>query len=139
MPDNGDTFQRFLRKNANQSNSHLLTHVRFAVLGLGSTDYSKYMHAPRYVHQKLRELGAKEFYYMGEADDATGLEATFEPWLEGIQAAVLSEVDQLNSLTSQAVEDLLKPIAKDESTTEVAENSSKPTSYTFYLKQKEVR
>lgn len=103
MPDNGDTFQRFLRKNANQSNSLLLSHVRFTVLGLGSTDYSKFMHAPRYVLQKLKELGAKPFYAMGEADDATGLEATVEPWLEGIQPAILEEVSTLNSLSREVV------------------------------------
>jgi len=51
---------------------------------LGSTDYSKYQHIPRFIDKKLELLGATKFYYRGEADDATGLEEVVEPWLEGI-------------------------------------------------------
>jgi hypothetical protein len=29
-------------------------------------------------------LGAQSFYYRGEADDATLMEAAIEPWLDGI-------------------------------------------------------
>ena len=56
----------------------------FSVLGLGSTDYSKYQAIPRFIDQKMTRLGAKKFYYRAEADDATGLEAEVEPWLEGL-------------------------------------------------------
>jgi len=46
MPDNGDKFSRFLRTNANAlgegQTGTLLSHVWFTILGLGSTDYSKY-------------------------------------------------------------------------------------------------
>ena len=36
----------------------------------------------------MKQLGAQEFYYRGEADDATSLEPVVEPWLEGLQADV---------------------------------------------------
>lgn len=36
----------------------------------------------------MKQLGATEFYYKGEADDATGLEEVVEPWLENIEKEV---------------------------------------------------
>jgi len=38
--------------------------------------------------QRLAELGAKKFYYRGEADDATNLALVVEPWLEGLPKAL---------------------------------------------------
>ena len=36
----------------------------------------------------MKQLGAQEFYYRGEADDATSLELVVEPWLEGLPSAL---------------------------------------------------
>ena len=68
-------------------------------MGLGSTDYSKYQAVPRFIDQKLAALGAKKYYYRGEADDATSLELVVEPWLEGIQKAMREEHDKIKSLS----------------------------------------
>jgi sulfite reductase alpha subunit-like flavoprotein len=56
------------------------------MLGLGSSDYSKYQGNPRYVYQSLTSIGANFFYYRGEADEAISLEETIEPWLEGLHS-----------------------------------------------------
>lgn len=63
----------------------MFNHVYYTMLGLGSTDYSKYQHIPRFIDQKMELLGAKKYYHRGEADDATSLELVVEPWLEGLQ------------------------------------------------------
>lgn len=88
MPDNGEKFFRMLRRKSNllaeNQKSEAMSHVFYTILGLGSTDYSKYQAVPRFIDKKLEALGAKKYYYRGEADDATSLEIVVEPWLEGI-------------------------------------------------------
>lgn len=89
MPENGEKFFRFLRRMTNLvpegQKSTSMKHVYYCMLGLGSSDYSKYQAVPRFIVQKLAILGANTFYYNGEADDGTSLELVVEPWLEGIQ------------------------------------------------------
>lgn len=70
---------------AENQQSNMFSHVFYTMLGLGSTDYSKYQYIPRFIEQKMDLLGAQKFYHRGEADDATGLESVVEPWLEGLQ------------------------------------------------------
>lgn len=42
-PENGDKFFRYLRNSANSSNTNgLLSHVFYAMLGLGDSNYSKF-------------------------------------------------------------------------------------------------
>ena len=36
----------------------------------------------------MKQLGAQDFYYRAEADEATSLELVVEPWLEGLPDAV---------------------------------------------------
>ena len=40
----------------------------------------------------MMELGAKKFYYRGEADDATNLALVVEPWLSGLPQALKLEL-----------------------------------------------
>jgi hypothetical protein len=46
MPDNGELFNRFLRRESNKlgegQTSHLLSHVFYTILGLGDSNYSKF-------------------------------------------------------------------------------------------------
>lgn len=53
-------------------------------------------------------LGAKRFYYKGEADDATGLEEVVEPWLEGVQAAIRKQVEDLRKMDDSSFEQMMK-------------------------------
>ena len=50
MPENGEAFFRMLRRKTNLladgQTSTLLNHVFYTILGLGSTDYSKYQAIP---------------------------------------------------------------------------------------------
>lgn len=111
MPDNGEPFFRFLRRKTNLladgQKTDVFSHVFYTILGLGSTDYSKYQYIPRFIDQKMDLLGAHKFYHRGEADDATNLEEVVEPWLEGIQKAMRDQWDQIRAMPD--VSNLLKP------------------------------
>jgi methionine synthase reductase len=51
------------------------------MIGLGDSNYDSYQGFPSALQTKMIELGAKEFYGRGKADEATGLEAVVEPWI----------------------------------------------------------
>lgn len=61
-PENGEKFFRFLRRQTNllaeNQKSNMFSHVFYTMLGLGSTDYSKYQHIPRFIDKKFELLGA---------------------------------------------------------------------------------
>ena len=62
MPENGEKFFRFLRRQTNllaeNQKSNLFSHVFYTMLGLGSTDYSKYQYIPQFIDKKFELLGA---------------------------------------------------------------------------------
>ena len=69
------------------SNSHL-SDLQYALLGLGDTNYNQFCAAPRALHRRLQELGARCLLPPAWADDGTGLEAEVEPWLENLWPAL---------------------------------------------------
>lgn len=117
MPENGEAYYRFLRRETNKlaegDTSQVFAHVYYTMLGLGSTDYSKYQGVPRFIDSKMKQLGAVPFYYRGEADDATSLELVVEPWLDGITAALEGVHGKVDALTEQEINLQLKPCATD--------------------------
>lgn len=48
--------------------------MKFSLLGLGDSNYQKFLGAPKYLRGKLLELGAEEFYAFGAADASRGQE-----------------------------------------------------------------
>ena len=58
--------------------------VKFTVLGLGDSNYTKFMEVPRLIKRKLLELGAEEFHQCKEADEVDGLEEVVEAWSESL-------------------------------------------------------
>jgi sulfite reductase alpha subunit-like flavoprotein len=61
-----------------------LNGVRFTVLGLGDSNYTKFMEVPRLIKRLLLQLGAEEFYACKEADEVDGLEDVVEAWSEAL-------------------------------------------------------
>jgi methionine synthase reductase len=82
QPEDLTKFWRKLRPRT-LPNDHL-AHIQFSILGLGDTNYNQFCNGPKNLQRRLRELGGKEFYTAGWADDGVGLELVVEPWLEGL-------------------------------------------------------
>ena len=85
------------------SSSHL-SDLQYALLGLGDTNYNQFCAAPRALHKRLQELGARCLLPPAWADDGTGLEAVVEPWLEELWPALkLSRSGAQNGLISNGL------------------------------------
>ncbi|KAJ1962588.1 hypothetical protein GGI12_002562 [Dipsacomyces acuminosporus] len=82
-PDNSARFWRILRKAA-RANAKAYSHLRYAILGLGDTNYSNFCNTAQRLDKQLQATGATAFYPKGLADDATGLEEVVEPWIDGL-------------------------------------------------------
>ncbi|KAH8802709.1 hypothetical protein F5884DRAFT_480027 [Xylogone sp. PMI_703] len=69
-----------------------LGHVTFALFGLGDSSYPKFNWAARKLHKRLLQLGAKEIYPLGEADEqhSEGIDGTFINWAADFSKHLLS-------------------------------------------------
>ena len=84
-PDNTASFYaKMLRKKKEE-----LKGVRYTCLGLGDSNYTRFMAVPRNMRKKFEGLGAECIYWNAEADEVDGLEETVEKWTEGALEAVL--------------------------------------------------
>ena len=59
-----------------------LGHVKFVSLGLGDSNYTRFMAVSRGIKRRFGELGAQDFYQHKEADEVDGIESAVEAWLE---------------------------------------------------------
>jgi len=106
QPENVIKFWRKLRPK-NLGSDHL-SHVQFALLGLGDTNYNQFCAAPKALNRRLLELGATPFYPAAWADDGTGLEVVVEPWIEGLWEAV----EAMEKGNNNTRDDIAKPSDK---------------------------
>ncbi|XP_076868936.1 methionine synthase reductase [Brachyhypopomus gauderio] len=84
-----DTALKFVKKIKNKSlTSDHYSHVRYAFLALGDTNYANFCNCGKTIDRRLQELGAKRFYATGHADDGTGLEEVVDPWIDGLWEAL---------------------------------------------------
>ncbi|KAI8815734.1 uncharacterized protein EV422DRAFT_502141 [Fimicolochytrium jonesii] len=91
-PDNATKFWRWLRR-AKGPELEAFKGKKFAVLGLGDTNYSNFCNTGKRLDRKFNDLGAVPFMKSGFADDATGMEAVVEPWMEKLWTALPEVVD----------------------------------------------
>lgn len=81
-PAGSDKFIRFI-KSKNLSEDSFKT-ISFCLLGLGDSNYSKFMYIPKIINENFLRCGATAFISKGDADDAYGLEDVVEPWIENL-------------------------------------------------------
>lgn len=78
--DPPDNAQQFFRSCVLQKKTLKLPSTRFAVLGLGDTNYDKFNESAKRLDRFFSEMGAVRVVEKGLADDAVGLETVVEPW-----------------------------------------------------------
>lgn len=82
-PSNAHEFNKVLLEGTKKLNA------RFAVFGLGSRLYSDtYQYFPRFVDQKLAELGGRRIITVGSCDETANPEPAFESWITSLGVAI---------------------------------------------------
>ncbi|EFN59935.1 hypothetical protein CHLNCDRAFT_7300, partial [Chlorella variabilis] len=89
-PDNSAKFYATLRRKSQPGG--LLAGIAFTGFGLGDSNYTRYQYVPRAIKQRLLDLGAAQFYPVGEADEVDGIEEGVDKWLEGLWPALRKAV-----------------------------------------------
>eukprot|EP00127_Corallochytrium_limacisporum_P000638 Clim_evm37s22 gene=Clim_evmTU37s22 len=100
--DPPDRMTRFWRRIKKEKDGSLLSHLRYAILGLGDTNYSNFCNTAKMLEAKLKELGARSFYDTGYCDDGTGLDKVLDPWVDGFWAVVKKELNALSVAAAAA-------------------------------------
>ncbi|KAI9729856.1 MAG: NAPDH-dependent diflavin reductase [Cirrosporium novae-zelandiae] len=88
-----------------------LQSVNFAIFGLGDSSYPKFNWAARKLHKRLVQLGAREVYPRGEADEQhpEGLDASFLPWSIGLRKYLLGAYPLPHGLSPRSNTEFLEP------------------------------
>jgi len=90
-PDNAGKFLRRIRRRTLASDH--LSKLKYALLGLGDTNYSSFCQCGKNIDKRLQDLGATHFFDTGLADDACGLEVVADPWITNVLDAVENELN----------------------------------------------
>ena len=80
IPDNGVSFYKWLET---QEEGELFG-TKYALLGLGDSNYFKYQCAPKRFDRLLDALGATPLVPRGAADEQEGLDKVIKPWMEAL-------------------------------------------------------
>ena len=123
-PENAGLFWRKIR--SKDLPNDFLTHVEFAFLGLGDTNYTTFLGYPKSVEKQLLKLGAKQFYKSGWADDAVGLEIVVDPWIDDLWAALENQKSNPINLQTTLPDKSLKNTGDEVSKEEVPVISKAP-------------
>ncbi|XP_043545917.1 methionine synthase reductase isoform X2 [Chiloscyllium plagiosum] len=97
-----DTARKFAQELNSDLPANFYSHMKYAVLALGDSNYSHFANGGKIIDKCLQQLGAQHFYATGYADDGVGLELVVEPWIEGLWDALnelcKGQKEEINSI-----------------------------------------
>ncbi|XP_066532662.1 methionine synthase reductase [Hoplias malabaricus] len=96
-----DTALRFVKKIKSLPSDHF-SHLHYALLALGDTNYANFCNCGKTIDRRLQQLGARHFYPTGHADDGTGLEIVVDPWIEGLWDALKKAFAKMSATNQEA-------------------------------------
>lgn len=99
-PKGADKFVSFIKKKKEALS------IKFTLLGLGDSNYSKFMFIPRLIYENLIRLDCQLFFNKREADEAYGLEEVVEPWIDGLVKEFIKIRQESNSNNSNEIKQL---------------------------------
>ena len=80
-PENAEDFFGYLYEQV-ENNKAIYSNMKFTVMGLGNSNYTKYQYIPRVLEQMLVKLGGIVFMKKEEIDDAFDMEEAVDKWIE---------------------------------------------------------
>ncbi|XRA98206.1 NADPH-ferrihemoprotein reductase [Pycnococcus provasolii] len=86
-PDNAAKLYTKVRKKRPASEKPFAG-IKYTSLGLGDSNYTRFMHVPRQFNKKFADLGAESFHKSVEADEVDGIEPIIEAWTEDLWEAL---------------------------------------------------
>ncbi|HEY0321554.1 MAG TPA: cytochrome P450 [Pyrinomonadaceae bacterium] len=90
-PDNAAQFCDWLERGGLAADS--LNGVTYAVFGCGNRDWATTFQAvPRFIDERLAQLGARRFYLHGEGDARDDFEGQFQKWYQPLRSLVAREL-----------------------------------------------
>ena len=90
-PDNATSFYAKLLRTSDKA-PEKLKGATFTALGLGDSNYTRFMYVPRTLKKGFERMGAAPFHKCVEADEVDGIEETVDPWIESIMGPLKGEV-----------------------------------------------
>jgi len=121
FPPNAVEFWKRLSKATKEDTS--LADMKFAVLGLGDSAYTKFCEAARLVNEKFEQLGAKRFYPYTTFDDQSDKdqEEFINQWIQNMLNNINGNSDSPVSPKTSTTSEPSKPLDNNETEPEIGE------------------
>ncbi|THU86598.1 hypothetical protein K435DRAFT_868134 [Dendrothele bispora CBS 962.96] len=129
-PSNAIQFRDKLNHAVTGKSGFSLLNFRYAVLGLGSTNYTEtYQNFPRLIDRSLASLKARRIIPLGELDDcdAAGSEDIFENWIKTLAIAIEVGTESTDIEPADSKPSFAQTIDKFRTYQDVKLSRSKPT------------
>uniref|UniRef100_A0A3Q0QXE1 Methionine synthase reductase n=1 Tax=Amphilophus citrinellus TaxID=61819 RepID=A0A3Q0QXE1_AMPCI len=125
-PDNAFQFVKSIKRKTLSTDHY--KHLCYALLALGDTNYANFCNCGKTIERRLQELGAKQFYATGYADDGVGLELVVDPWLKGLWKAIKESLSKMASDGNAYLKKIGASVPTDSKFASVASSSASAVS-----------
>jgi sulfite reductase alpha subunit-like flavoprotein len=85
-PLNADKWWRHIKNRSINKNKFI--NIKYAVLGLGDTNYDKFCYMGKAIDKRIYELGGERILNIFCADEANDMDVIIEDWIENIKLLV---------------------------------------------------